>query len=499
MMLRSRSLVAVALLSVAACAAQESEPASSGESEIISLVPGTGIQSPNARAEATYLSVRSIANLQAVGALPGALADLAARTDGILATQPDGRLSVQELLQIEKPGFIETLFPEERAALPKMWSLMETTNVNPSVVTVPDASTISVDDLSSDPTSPIEPTNLAVTSLPSDLVRSAQRLQLTQDSDHDANTVTKADLSYAIAHPSPYLPAEIEQFKAIQRLFLERAGTTMSAKVRVNAPVGTTTTLASWGPAQLSLQSSLDFTELRQRDNLSLSTTVTGHVSQRAVVTLSNTVQVLMLDTGTEKETLVASGQITADAGTKTIEIWQGGQRIGSYRTTLPALKLVDTKVDLSQYADYTFVLADGTTLVRNATSATQTYVGGSAQYRYDVNFGYSTQPTEAQLVDQGTINFSATPKTIVAPGRYSVPCGTAEGNVTVDIFPEGILRITRTNGTVQRAVYRNSQFTLPSGDLRFNYSPESNSLQIVNSSGTTLFSGSLTGAMRAG
>jgi hypothetical protein len=499
MMLRSRSLGVLALLVLAACSAQQAESTTAGESEIISLVPGSGIQSPNARTDATYLSVRSIGNLQAVGALPGALADLAARTDGILATQPDGRLSVQELLQIEKPGFVETLFPEERAALPKLWALMETTNATPAVVTVPDASTISVQDLSTPSTSPIEPSNLAVSSLPSELQRTAQRLELTQDSDGDDATVTKADLAAAIAHPAAYLPSEIETFKQIQKLFLERAGTTLSAKVRVNAPVGTTSTLASWGPAQLSLQSSLDFSELRQRDYVNLTTTVTGHVSQRAVVTLSSSVQILMLDTGTEKEALVASGQLQTDPGTKTVEIWQNGARLGSYRTTLPALKAVDTNVDLSQYADYTFVLADGTTLVRNATSSNQVYIGGSGQYSTNITFSYGTEPTEVELVPQSTVQSTNTPKPIVAPGRYSVPCGTAEGNVTVDIFPEGILRITRTNGTVQRAVYRNSQYTLPSGDLRFNYNPDSNTLQITNSGGTTLFTGPLTGAMRAG
>jgi len=499
MMLRSRAIGAVALLALAACTAQEAEPATAGESEIISLVPGSGIQSPNARTDATYLSVRSIDNLRAVNALPGALSDLATRVDGIIATHPDGRLSVQELLQIEKPGFIETLFPEERAALPKLWALMETTNANPTVVTVPDASQISVEDLSANATNPIEPANLVISTLPGDLQRIAQRLQLTQDSDSDNTTVTKADLAGAIAHPAAYLPNEIEQLKSIQKLFLDRAGTTLSAKVKVNAPVGTTSSLANWGPAQLSLQSSLDFSELRQRDSVNLTTTVTGHVSQRAVVTLSSSVQVLMLDTGTEKEALVASGQLQADAGTKTVEIWQSGTRIGSYRTTIPALKAVDTQIDLSQYADYTFVLADGTTLVRNATAFQQVYVGGSGGYSNNVTFTYATEPTEAQLVDPTTVNSTNTPKPVVAAGRYSVPCGTVEGNVTVDIFPEGILRITRTNGTVQRAVFRNNQFTLPNGDLRFNYTPSSNSLQITNSAGTVLFTGSLTGGMRTG
>lgn len=499
MMLRSRALGLVAVLALAACTAQDDEPASSGESNIISIVPGSGIQSPNVKANATYLSVRSIDNLRAVNALPGALSDLATRVDGIIATHPDGRLSVQELLQIEKPGFIETLFPEERAALPKLWALMETTNANPSVVTVPDASQISVQDLSTDPTSPIEPTNLLISSLPSELQRIAQRLELTQDSDSDATTVTKADLAEAIAHPAAYLPNEIEQLKSVQKLFLDRAGTTLSAKVKVNAPIGTTSTLASWGPAQLSLQSSLDFSETRRKDDANLTTIVTGHVSQRAVVTLSSTVQILMLDTGTEKEALVASGQLQTDAGTKTVEIWQNGARLGSYRTTLPNLTAVDTQVDLSQYADYTFVLADGTTLVRNATSYQQQYVGGSGGYRNTVTFTYAIEPTEAQLVDPSNVATTNTPKAVVAAGRYLVPCGTTEGNVTVDIFPEGILRITRTNGTVQRAVFQNGQFTLPNSDLRFNYNPASNSLQVTNSSGTVLFSGALTGAMRTG
>ncbi|MFO0740633.1 MAG: hypothetical protein U0270_32350 [Labilithrix sp.] len=499
MMLRSRALGLVALFALAACTAPEAETTAADESDIISLVPGSGIQSPNARHDATYLSVRSIENLRAVGALQGVLADLAARTDGIIATRPDGRISVQELLQIEKPGFVETLFPEEKAALPKLWALMETTNANPSVVTVPDANAISVDDLSTGATSPIEPANLGIDTLPSELQRTARRLELTQDSDGDSLTVTKADLSAAIANPSAYLPSEVDQLKAIQKLFLDRAGTTLSAKVRVNEPTASTSVLATWGPAQLSLQSSLAFTESRRKDNVNLTTTVTGQVTQRAVVTLSSTVQILMLDTGTEKEALVASGQLQTDAGTKTVEIWQNGQRLGSYRTTLPALRAVSSSIDLSQYADYTFVLANGKALVRNATSYQQVYVGGSGGYSNDITFNYSTEAPEVELVPQASVDVTNTPKPIVAAGRYSVPCGPAEGNVTVDIFPEGILRITRTNGSVQRAVYQNAQFILPNGDLRFNYSPDSNSLQISNSSGTVLYSGPLTGAMRTG
>lgn len=194
--------------------------------------------------------------------------------------------------------------------------------------------------------SPIEPANLGIDTLPSELQRTARRLELTQDSDGDSLTVTKADLSAAIANPSAYLPSEVDQLKAIQKLFLNSAGTTLSAKVRVDEPTASTSVLATWGPAQLSLQSSLAFTESRRKDNVNLTTTVTGQVAERAVVTLSSTVQILMLDTGTEKEALVASGQLQTDAGTKTVEIWQNGQRLGSYRTTLPALRAVSSSMD---------------------------------------------------------------------------------------------------------------------------------------------------------
>lgn len=58
---------------------------------------------------------------------------------------------------------------------------------------------------------------------------------------------------------------------------------------------------------------------------------------------------------------------------------------------------------------------------------------------------------------------------------------------------------MTRTNGTVSRAIFQSNAFALPNAGLQFQYTPSSNTLIIKNNQGAVLFQGPLTGAMRTG
>src|SRR5690242_15993021 len=120
-------LLPVFFVAPIACGGSLDDMSESVEDALVTRVSGSAIPSAYVDPHATYFSARSIATLADVGALRGALASLAQRADGIIAAQPaDGRVSTNELLRLEQPGFIQTLFPEEKAALPLFWKLMET-------------------------------------------------------------------------------------------------------------------------------------------------------------------------------------------------------------------------------------------------------------------------------------------------------------------------------------------------------------------------------------
>jgi hypothetical protein len=94
---------------------------------IIARRPGSAIRSRYANASALYFSARRIDTLAQVGGLAGPALAVARRADGVIANQPsDGRVAIDELFKLEQPGFINRLFPEERAALGTIWTLMQT-------------------------------------------------------------------------------------------------------------------------------------------------------------------------------------------------------------------------------------------------------------------------------------------------------------------------------------------------------------------------------------
>ena len=148
------------------------EDVASLDSALITRVQGSTIASPNVDKTKTYLSVRGIDTLMTLGALPGALGSLAQRVDGVIGSKPaDGRFSITEILRMEQPSYIRTLFPEERAALPALWALLETTPLDPSAVNAPGLPAFSPVDLSTPATVPIKPPKLEIATLPTATMR----------------------------------------------------------------------------------------------------------------------------------------------------------------------------------------------------------------------------------------------------------------------------------------------------------------------------------------
>jgi hypothetical protein len=495
-------------LKVVACSEPE-EIVADTASATIHRVPGTSIASPNVDASATYLSVRRIDTLQAVGAIPGQLGALARRVDGIIASQPaDGRVSVSELLQIEKPGFIETLFPEERAQLPALWKLLETTDDPATPVTLPALVTMDVVDVSTPAGSPIEPESLDIASLPARLQRTAQRLELTQDSDSDPTTITKADIAAAIASPGPYTPAEIKDLETILEIFLERAGTSLAARVQVPEPVSTTATLATWGGATLGFAQRIEYSEQRRHTRFGSSTDgaldvrIEARLVREARITLAGDQKLVVLDETRETESVVTGGTtLKTEGGVSTIEVWSGGVRTGIFRAELPAIATVDEKTDLSRYADYAFVTPSGATLIRNVASATVQRSSSSTTWSAQFTYDTATRPPSGG-VDTQALGMIATPKAPVTPGRYEVDVPTI-GKMQIDLYPEGVMKVTRPGWEPQRArlyVWSYAKLDAQFGDrLRALYDPYTNALSIFFDGQRRLFEGPLTAAQRTG
>lgn len=512
MRLRSSApgLLSLVLLTAAAGCSPEGEgdTITSDSADLVGRVAGSSIASANVKANATYLTARGIAALEDVGAFDGTVGALAHRVDGIIANQPaDGRFSIQEILTIEKPGFVDTLFPEEKAALPKLWALLETTKVAPGAVTLPALVDLAEADLSIAAGAPIKPATLAISSLPTALQTAAKRLELTRDADGDPTTVSEVDLDLAIATPGPYTPGEVQSFKDIKLLFVERATTSLSAKVRVTDPGVTKKTLATWGGASLAFEQSVTYRETRSvtffdRSNDShLPVAIDARLVRQATVTLPPNAKLLVLDETTESEQVTTGGALETAGGTATVELWSGGVRQGSYRTTLPALKSINERKDLGAFADYQFLGASGAPLVRNVVETRTNNGYGSrssfATWSYDLAALPLPTPYEPQVIAA-----TATPPLGVPAGRYEVPAGSV-GTLVIDLYPEGVMRVTRPNGQTARSqlyvwTYAKRNAAFPDR-LRAMWDAQKNKMTIFFDGQGTLYDGPLTAAMRKG
>ncbi|MFO0740634.1 MAG: hypothetical protein U0270_32355 [Labilithrix sp.] len=460
----------------------------------------TDVQSPNAKPNVAYLKSRRLDSLTRLGALPGDVGRVAARADGTLdPAAADGRLTLDELLALDRPENLMKLIPAERMALPQLWTLFETTKDAPSEMTVPPIDVILATDVSEPAVEPIEPASIPLSSLKTELQRVAIRLEQAHDSDNNPKTITKEDVAAVLAAPTGFQPWELAQLEAIQGFFRERAGTKLAAKARVTAPAQppyNIPALLTWGPASIGIAKTVEYKESRGMDLTTGTLTVklVGHVAQNAKITMPSSNQLLIIDDATGDEKFSPSGVLEIAGGTKTIEVWNGSNRVGSFRSKLPTLAAQDTNLDLSKYADYTFVLEDGKALKHNSLEGMQTPTSFTCSYEYTKD-GYDRYVED--VIKLGAAN----PPFNVAAGRYVLPVSEAlGGNVTLELYPEGILKVSRANGWTERAVYQNRVWTLPEGsDLKLTFDPATNTVTIRKADGALIFSGSLTGSLRTG
>lgn len=486
----------------------EDDDIASLSAELVTRMQGSSIASPNVDKTKVYLSVRGISVLESLGALPGPLGTLARRVDGVIGAKPaDGRFSVAEILRMEQPAYIRTLFPDERAALPALWALLETTPLDPTPVNVPNLPAFTPVDGSSPATKPIKPAKLGITTLPSALQTPARRLEMIVDSDGDGESITEADIDDPLTDPDPWTADEIDAFKAIKQLFIARAGTTLKYALQVPPPFSFKNTVATWGGVTLDVEQSLRYEETRSAtffrgsSDSSLDVYLNARRASRAVLNLLPGQSLLLLDINSETERLV-SGELSWEFdGTVVAEVWSGGTRIGSYRASLPKVATVDEHVDLKAYIDYQ-LLSGATPLVKNATTAGVRYDAYYTQYSATFTFDTAALPRPPG-VDASALDKLATPKSSLLPGRYEMNVSGLGGACKLDISPEGVVTFTRPGGAPARAsmyIWTYTKFNAQYTDrLRGLFDPRTSNLNIFFDGAGSLWNGTITDTHRTG
>ena len=513
---RVRTWAFLGCISLASGACAPTEPPSvaaeetdSLQSALLTRVSGAAIASPNVDKTKSYLSSRRIDTLDVLGALPGALGSLARRVDGILgAGGADGRISVSEIVRMEQPAYVRTLYPDEKAALPGLWALLETSSGSPVSVRSPALPALPVKDQSKPPTVPIKPPQLPIDSLPAGLQPAAHRLEMIEDSDGNPDTITEADLSDPLRNPAPWTAAEIDAFKQIKLQFVARAGTTLDYALQVPAPGTTTVTAVTLGAASLVVEQSVRYEERRSVLFLPLDTTNPSHIellAQRAAKVrayLGSATHLVLLDINSEEERVVTDELSWEFSGTAVAEIWSAGTRLGSYRLSLPKISPASDEVYLDDYVGYR-LMADGRPLIRNLSRAYADETYSYSSYRTTHTFDQATLPPPSSISNKA-LDVLATPLQNLRPGRYEfgVP-GLGTVRCKLDISPGGFVFFTRPGEAQQRMVImtgRKSLFRAPYLDgLEVEFDPATGNVKLGYYGSSALFDAPVTDADRTG
>jgi hypothetical protein len=483
------------------------ESGAPAEGAIITRISGSKISSVYANPNATYLSVRSLDTLGKVGALEGVVGALARRADGIIANQPaDGRVSVKELLRLEKPDVLKTLFPQEKAALPQVWELLETVTGQPTVApNLTALPTLQVTDVSTPPGTLTPPKTLTIASLHPDLQSIARRVELSYDADNDDATIAPSDLASALAKPGPYTPAELAQIKQIQSTFAARATSSYRAVAQVTAPFAKSTSLGTFGGVSLSVEDSVFVTEERTMDDNrgraeQFSQRLYGGVARTVKLDATGDVKVVLVYEKTEKEVVVDASNVSLQTGTTTLEVWSNGARKSAHRVRFTK----DLSTSAPQYTDMDAwrgyeLVAGGKPLFRNTTSATKerdTWNWGVDHLRATYAHEVAAAPAP-QNADPEALAWLAFDSDVPA-GRYvfAVP---KVGNCTVDIALSGAVWLTPPFGAAIRGRVSPRDYSVDDPNWGIHMSIDTSGNYAFTSGGYTVLQGRVTGAERTG
>jgi hypothetical protein len=413
-----------------------------GKADGFTTIKGSDIPSQYVDPNKYYMIQRKIANLTAVGALDMTETTLAGRVDGIIANMPaDGAMNLAELVRMEDPAIFDSLFSDEKAALPKLWKLVEAPDANDSLIGNRD--NFGVVDTSLQPAAAVPPASLAISSLTADQQTAATRLENVYNSDGDATTVTLADLAQGVGNPGAFTQTEETTFAAIQAVFRAQAVAQSTSTLDVSPGPGTSAKDGVVGPVSFHLTETTQFNEERyQRSTSAMQITFTATQSAVATATPPTGAQVFLLSQDTGTETVFGAGAVPSlPAGVYVFEVWQAGQRSYSSNAQLPLMTSMQ-QISLIDKLDYTLVSA--LPLVRNLTAATYNLNNSGA---YDTQFTYNTTTTAPPAnASQLAVQYTATPNVRIPVGRYSFP----QANTIFYVYPNNVLWL-RANGQMMR------------------------------------------------
>jgi hypothetical protein len=461
-----------------------------GKADVFGTIKGSDIPSQHVDPSKSYILSRQIKTLQQVGAFDMVQDRLALRIDGIIANMPtDGKFHLAELVRMETPAIHDSLFPDEVAALPSYWKMMEAPATN-DVVVGPDA-TFGVVDAALPPGPAAVPANLAITSLAADLQTAASRLQNKYDADANPSTVQYPDVLNGIANPGAFTPAEIAAFQRIQIVFREQAVAIAAPEIVVSPSPGPYVTNVMVGPIQLRVDGDTRFDEERTHTGTQLQTTLVATQNQVTTATLPQDAKLLMINKGSLGESTSSTGVVSVGAGQHVFELWQNGQRTFHTNVHSPALTRLQT-LDLRDQLDYTLV-AGLAPLVRNVVSATGTSSSANAKFNFTKT---AVNPTEP--INQTALTRTATPILKIPAGRYPIP----NVNMTLHVYPNNVMWIVTGNATNNNQGFRLLPQAGPSGapptrfvhqQLTATFDVATSNLRLINSSVNV----TLTAAMR--
>ena len=447
-MMHRRSLLLLALSLAPACSTSTDDsiwmpPGGSGKADGFTTIKGSDIPSAFVDPNKYYILQRNIANLNTVGALDMVEAPLAKRIDGIIANMPaDGLINLAELVRMESPAIHGSLFPQEQAALPKLWKLFEAPDANDAMTGPRD--NFGVVDASLPPAAAVPPASIAIATLSTDLQAPASRLENLYDSDSNATTVTLADLANGVANPAAFTQAEITAFGTIQAVFRTQAVAQSSIQIDVSPGPGAFTFDGTVGPAMFHIVGTTKIDEMRSGYSVyGMSTSLTATQTLATTVALPASMQLLVIDQDAGTESVFPAGTVPSlPRGVFVFEAWQNGQRTFSTNATLPLMTSTQ-QIAMNDKLDYTLV-AGLDPLVRNLNSATAQSNG--SYYTYSVHYTYDTTTIAPPAgASQAAVQALLSPVISIPVGRY-----TFSPNNVLYVFPNNVVWM-KVNGTLTR------------------------------------------------